>query len=107
MFSLRKFLLQLTYDCNSNDKQNLESLQKQIQERINFLNENNIDSYNDQILLDMYEKHGEIQQCLFQDHTDQYLLIIGIIVAVSFFVFFRWKMIKKGESSKKRFNFKG
>lgn len=107
MFNLRKFLLQLTYDCNPKDKQNLESLQKQIQERIDFLNENNIDSYNDQILLDMYEKHGEIQQCLFQDHTDQYLLIIGIIAVVSFFVFFRWKMIKKGESSKKRFNFKG
>ena len=107
MFNLEKFLLQLSYNCSPKDAQNLELLQKQIQERINFLNENNMDSYNDQILLDMYEKHGEIQQCLFQDHADQYLLIIGIIVAVSFFVYFRWKMIKRGESSKKRFNFKG
>ncbi len=107
MFNLGKFFLQSSYDCNPKDSENLELLQKRIQERIKFLNENNMDSYSDQMLLDMYEKHGEIQQCLFQDHTDQYLLIIGIIVAVSFFVYIRWKMVKKGESSKKRFNFKG
>jgi len=107
LVNLGKILLQSSYDCNPKDSQNLELLQKQIQERINFLNENNMGSYNDQILLDMYEKHGEIQQCLFQDHTDQYLLIVGIIVAVSFFVYFRWKMVKRGESFKKRFNFKG
>ena len=107
MFNLGKILLQLSYDCNSKDSQNLELLQKQIQERISFLNENNMDSFNDKILLDMYEKHGEIQQCLFQDHTDQYLLITGIIVAISCIVYFRWKMIKKGESTRKRFNFKG
>lgn len=105
--NLGKKFLQTGYDCNLKDNENLELLQRQIQDRINFLKENNLDSYNDPRLLDMYEKHAEIQQCLFKDHTDQYLLIIGIVVGVSMFVYFRWRMVKKGTSLKKRFNFKG
>ena len=104
--NLGKFFLQ-SYDCNQNDAKNLEKLQEQIQNRINFLNENNMKSFDDPILLELYKNHSQIQQCLFQDHTDQYMLIIGIIAAVSLFVYFRWRMIKHGKLSKKRFNFKG
>ncbi len=89
--------LQVLYDCTSQDKQNLESLQKQIQERINFLNENNLDSYADPELLDQYGLYSQIQQCAFQDHTDQYLVIIGVIAGISLLVYLRWKMIMKGE----------
>jgi hypothetical protein len=81
-------------------------LQKEIQERINLLKEQNMNSFNDPILLEYYELHSQIQQCIFQDHTNQYLLIIGIIVGISLFVYFRWWMIKKGES-KNKLNFKG
>ncbi len=105
MINLGKIFLQLVYDCSSKDNENLEALQKQIQERINFLNENAMNSYNDSQLLEYYEVHTQIQQCLFQDHSDQYLLIAGIIVGISIFIYFRWWMIKKVES-KKRLNFK-
>jgi hypothetical protein len=97
LINLEKLLLQVRYDCISQDKQNLESLQKQIQERINFLNENNLDSYADPELLDQYGLYSQIQQCAFQDHTDQYLVIIGVIAGISLLVYLRWKMIKKGE----------
>ncbi len=97
MINLEKLFLQVSYDCSTQDKQNLESLQKQIQERINFLNENNLNSYADPELLDQYGLYSQIQQCAFQDHTDQYLVIIGVIAGISLLVYLRWKMIKKGE----------
>jgi len=100
LINLEKNFLQLGYFCSNKDNENLETLQKQIQERINYLNEQNLNSYNDPKLLEQYELYNQIQQCLFQDHTGQYWLYAGIIVAVSLFVGFRWWMIKKGESKK-------
>jgi len=105
LINLGKIFLQLGYVCSSKDNENLNALQKQIQERINFLNVENLNSYNDPKLLEHYELYNQIQQCLFQDHTSQYLLIAGIIVGISIFIYFRWWMIKKVES-KKRSNFK-
>ncbi len=105
MINLGKIFLQLGYNCNSKDNENLEALQKQIQERVNFLTKENMNSYNDPKLLEHYELYNQIQQCLFQDHTGQYWLYAGIIVGISLFVYFRWWMIKKGES-KKKFSFK-
>jgi len=104
--SIGKLFLQLRYDCNPQDKQNLESLQKQMQERINFLNERNQDTYGDSILLENYELYAQIQECIFQDHTDQYVLIAVIITGISLLVYVRWRMIKRAES-KKKINFKG
>jgi len=101
LINLGKIFLQLGYDCSSKDFASLETLQKQIQERINFLNEFNMNSYNDPKLLEYYELYSKIQQCLFEDHTDQYLLVAGIIVGLSLTVCFRWWMITKGESKKK------
>jgi len=95
LINLGKIFLQLVYRCDNNDSKILEELQKQIQERINFLNEQNMNSYNDPKLLEHYELYNQIQQCLFQDHTNQYFLIAGIIVGISIFVYFRWWMIKK------------
>ena len=101
LINLGKIFLQLRYDCTSKDTKNLEELQKQIQERIYFLNEENMNSYNDPTLLEHYELYNQIQQCLFADHSNQYLLYAGIIVSVSLFVCFRWWMIKKVESKNK------
>ena len=105
MINLGKTLLQLVYDCTSKDTKNLEALQKQIQERIYFLNEENMNSFNDPTLLESYELYNQIQQCLFADHSSQYLLYAGIILSVSLFVGFRLYMIRKVES-KKKLNFK-
>jgi len=105
MINLGKIFLQLGYFCNNKDSENLELLQKQIQERISFLTKENLNSYNDPKLLEHYELYSQIQQCLFQDHTSQYYLIAGIIVGISLFIYFRWWMIKKVES-KKKLNFK-
>jgi len=105
LLNLGKILLQIGYDCTSKDNENLETLQKQIQERIYFLDKENMNSYNDPKLLEHYELYNQIQQCFFADHSNQYLLYVGIIVSVSLFVCFRWWMIKKVES-KKKLNFK-
>ena len=105
LLNLGKIFLQLVYDCTSKDTKNLETLQTQIQERIYFLNEANMNSYNDPKLLEYYELYNQIQQCLFADHSSQYLLYAGIILSVSLFVVFRWWMIRKVES-KKKLNFK-
>lgn len=98
---LEKIFLQLGYECVSKDKENLDTLQKQMLERINYLSENDLNSNNDSILLEYYELHSQIQQCIFQDHSDQYLLIIGVVIGIPLLVFFRWRMIKKWESKNK------
>jgi len=95
LINLGKLFLQIRYDCSPQDKENLDKLQNQIQERINFLNEQNLDSYSDPKLLEYYELYSQIQQCIFQDHTDQYVLIAGIIAGISLLAYFRWWMIKK------------
>jgi len=105
LINLGKIFLQLVYDCTSKDTKNLEALQKQIQERIYFLNEENMNSFNDPTLLEYYELYNQIQQCLFADHSNQYLLYAGIILSVSLFVGFRLYMIRKVEA-KKKLNFK-
>lgn len=101
--SLGKLFLQIQYDCNPQDKQNLESLQKQMQERINYLNENNLDSYGDPKLLESYELYARIQECLFENHADQYILITAIIAGISLLVYIRWRMIKRTASKKTKF----
>ena len=101
MFNLGKLFLQVGYECNPQDKENLETLQNKIQERISFLNEINFDSYGDPQLLEFYELYSQIQQCVFEAHTDQYLLIAVVIIGIPLLVYFRWWMIKRGESTKK------
>lgn len=87
--------MQLRYDCGPQDEQNLELLQRQIQERVKFLHDGDMDSYGDPDLLKNYELHAKIQQCLFQDHTDQYVVIMCVVVGISLLVYVRLRMIKK------------
>jgi len=99
-FNLQKLFLQTGYECKSTDKENLKNLQNNIQERVNYLNENNLDSYGDPKLLEYYELYSQIEQCIFQDHTDQYLLIAVIAIGIPLLVYIRWQMIKKGANPK-------
>ena len=85
------------YDCNPNDSQKLESLQQEIQARIRYLNENDLDTFNDSVLLEYYDLHQQIQSCLFQDHTGQYILIGIVLIIIPLIVIFRLKMIKKSK----------
>lgn len=100
-FNLGKLFLQVVYECKPTDKENFKTLQNNIQERLNYLNENNLDSYSDPKLLDYYELYSQIEQCIFQDHTDQYFLIVVIVIGIPLLVYVRWKMIKKGQTAKK------
>ena len=91
---LKKITLQTSkYDCNPNDSLELESLQQEIQTRIRYLNENGLETFNDSVLLGYYDLYQQIQGCLFQDHTDQYIIIGIILIIIPFIIFFRMKMI--------------
>ena len=90
------------YDCNPNDSQELESLQQQIQTRIQYLKENDLDTFSDSVLLQYYELHQQIQSCLFQDHTSQYLVIGVVLIVIPLIVIFRLKMIKKTKDQSKK-----
>jgi len=100
---LKKITLQASkYDCNPNDSQELESLQQQIQARIQYLKENDLESFNDSVLLEFYEPHQQIQSCLFQDHTSQYLVIGVVLIIIPLIIIFRLKMIKKTKDQSKQ-----
>jgi len=99
-FILQKLFLQAGYECNPTDKENLKTLQSNIQERVNYLNENNLDSYGDSKLLGFYELYSQIERCIFQDHTDQYFLLAIIVIGIPILVFIRLQMIKKGQTIK-------
>ena len=90
------------YDCNPNDSQELESLQQQIQTRIQYLKENDLETFSDSVLLQYYELHQQIQSCLFQDHTSQYLVIGVVLIVIPLIVIFRLKMIKKTKDQSKK-----
>ena len=90
------------YDCNPNDSQELESLQQQIQAHIQYLKENDLDTFSDSVLLQYYELHQQIQSCLFQDHTSQYLVIGVVLIVIPLIVIFRLKMIKKTKDQSKK-----
>ena len=97
-FYLQKLFLQIGYQCKPTDKQELKTLQENIQQRVNYLNENSLDSYSDPTLLEYYKIYSQIEACIFQDHTEQYFLIAIIAIGIPLLVFFRLKMIKKGEA---------
>lgn len=100
-FNLQKLFLQSNYECNPADKEYLKTLQNNIQDRINYLNENNLNSYSDPQLLEYYDLYNKIEQCIFQEHTDQYFIIAVILIVIPLLVFIRWRMIKKGLTHKK------
>lgn len=100
VFGLGNLLLQVVYHCSSHDKENLEELQKQMQERVNYLNQHSLDSYSDPKLLEYYDLHAQIQKCLFEDHTGQYILIAVVLVGISLLVLIRlWSLKKFGSKN--------
>jgi hypothetical protein len=83
------------YECGLNDRQELETIQNLILDRIRYLREKEADLTTDGILLDYYSKNDEILNCILNDHTFS-PIIFGIIAVIGAFVVFRlWKLKKK------------
>jgi hypothetical protein len=83
------------YECGLNDRQELETIQNLILDRLRYLREKEADLTTDGILLDYYSKNDEIVNCILNDHTFS-PIVFGIIAVIGAFVVFRlWKLKKK------------
>jgi len=83
------------YECGLDDRQELETIQNLILDRLRYLREKEADLTTDGILLDYYSKNDEILNCILNDHTFS-PIIFGIIAVIGAFVVFRlWKLKKK------------
>ena len=85
------------YSCSggAEDRKEIDQLQKLIQERVTQLGKSQLDSYSDPTLLNYYDLYAKIQNCIFEDHSLQYLLISIIIPAIAIIVFIRWWILRK------------
>ena len=83
------------YECGLDDRQELETIQNLILDRLRYLREKEADLTTDGILLDYYSKNDEILNCILNDHTFS-PFVFGIIAVIGAFVAFRlWKLKKK------------
>ena len=83
------------YECGLNDRQELETIQNLILDRIRYLREKEADLTTDGILLDYYNKNDEILNCILNDYSFSPIML-GIIAVIGAFVAFRlWKLKKK------------
>jgi len=83
------------YECGLDDRQELETIQNLILDRLRYLREKEADLTTDGILLDYYSKNDEILNCILNDHTFS-PIVFGIIAIIGAFVVFRlWKLKKK------------
>ena len=93
------FLQLSNHICGNNDKEQLEIIQWQIQQRINYLKINNLNTNNDPELFQSYEIHRQIQNCIAQNPNDNIeILSIMLIVLIMILVFVVY-MVKKLENS--------
>ena len=78
------------YDCNENDRVELESIQEKILGRIRELNEQDLPLREDTLLENYYALNAEIQNCILHDHsfspiTMGVILGAGIAIALSYY----------------------
>jgi len=83
------------YECGLDDRQELETIQNLILDRLRYLREKEADLTTDGVLSDYYSLNDEILNCILNDHTFS-PIIFGIIAVIGAFVAFRlWKLKKK------------
>jgi len=83
------------YECGPNDRQELETIQNLILDRLRYLRERGDDLSTDGVLLDYYSLNDEILNCILNDYTFS-PIVFGIIAVIGAFVVFRlWKLKKK------------
>ena len=83
------------YECGLDDRQELETIQNLILDRIRYLRERGDDLNADGVLSDYYSLNDEILNCILNDHTFS-PIVFGIIAVIGAFVAFRlWKIRRK------------
>jgi len=83
------------YECGIDDRQELETIQNLILDRLRYLREKEADLTTDGVLSDYYSLNDEILNCILNDHTFS-PIVFGIIAVIGAFVAFRlWKLKKK------------
>jgi len=90
------FLQLSNYICGNDDKEQLETIQWQIQHRINYLEKNNLNTNNDPELFQYYEIHRQIQDCIAQNPNDNIEILSVMLVVYIGIVIFVVYMVKKG-----------
>ena len=94
--------IMINYSCKggSKDRKSLDELQQLIQQRVNQLNQQNLDTYSDPTLIKYYDLYSKIQSCVFEDHSVQYLVIAIVVTAVTIIVLIRWRLLRKAQLRK-------
>ena len=93
---LSSLFLQISdFVCSDNDKEKLEYLQWQIQDRIRHLQENQLNANNDATLFEYYELHRQLQNCIAQNPDDNIAILIIMLSVISCVIIFTTFMIKK------------
>ena len=83
------------YECGLDDRQELETIQNLILDRIRYLREKEADLTTDGILLDYYNKNDEILNCILNDYSFSPIIFVIIVVIGAFVAFRLWKLKKK------------
>ena len=87
------------YECGTNDRKELELIQGEILERIQYLREKGYSLPEDLTLEHLYLRNTEIQNCILTDYSFSPItigIILGLGIAVSLSYYFRiWKKRKK------------
>jgi hypothetical protein len=83
------------YECGLNDRQELETIQNLILDRIRYLREKEADLTTDGILFDYYSKNDEILNCILNDYSFSPIIFVIIVVIGAFVAFRLWKLKKK------------
>ena len=83
------------YECGLNDRQELETIQNLILDRLRYLREKEADLTTDGILLDYYNKNDEILNCILNDYSFSPIIFVIIVVIGAFVAFRLWKLKKK------------
>ena len=83
------------YECGINDRQELETIQNLILDRLRYLREKEADLTTDGILLDYYNKNDEILNCILNDYSFSPIIFVIIVVIGAFVAFRLWKLKKK------------
>ena len=83
------------YECGLDDRQELETIQNLILDRLRYLREKEADLTTDGILLDYYNKNDEILNCILNDYSFSPIIFVIIAVIGAFVAFRLWKLKKK------------
>ena len=83
------------YECGLDDRQELETIQNLILDRLRYLREKEADLTTDGILLDYYNKNDEILNCILNDYSFSPIIFVIIVVIGAFVAFRLWKLKKK------------